>query len=259
MQIIEKTYSFGAMDIRKSTKRIILHHAAAVTCSPDDVHRWHKARGWAGIGYHFFVRKDGSIYRARPEKYVGAHAGGANYDSLGICFEGNYETEKTMPDAQKKSGGELVAYLKEKYGISKVQQHKDVGSTACAGKYFPFDEIANGFEYDETPSSSSIVGYGAESFVRDIQKAAMLPVTGKADAATLSALPLLSVDMNSEHAAVAHVQVRLFALGYKFPQYGADGDFGGETETAVRAFQEDRGIDADGVVGVDTYTELCKE
>jgi len=27
----------------------------------------HKGKGWAGIGYHFVVRKDGKIERGRPE------------------------------------------------------------------------------------------------------------------------------------------------------------------------------------------------
>lgn len=57
-----------------ATRRIILHHAAAVTCTPQQVHQWHLANGWTGIGYHFFVRKDGTVYRGRPEDTVGAHA-----------------------------------------------------------------------------------------------------------------------------------------------------------------------------------------
>lgn len=49
-----------------------------------------------------------------------------------------------MPEAQIKAGQELVAYLKEKYNISKVQHHSDVCNTSCPGKNFPFDEIVNG-------------------------------------------------------------------------------------------------------------------
>lgn len=141
MKIIETNLSFGSMSVRSRTTRIILHHAAAKTASASDIHRWHKQRGWSGAGYHFLVRKDGSVYRLRPEKYVGAHASGSNSDSLGICFEGDFEKE-TMGTTQKNAGKELVAYLKKRYGISKVQRHKDVGSTSCPGKNFPFSEIA---------------------------------------------------------------------------------------------------------------------
>lgn len=143
MNIIETNLSFGGMSSRSVTRRIILHHAEATSCSAQDIHRWHKEYGWAGAGYHFLVRKDGKVYRLRPEWAVGAHASGSNSDSLGICFEGAYNTEY-MGQAQINAGRELVAYLKGKYGISLVQRHKDVGSTDCPGAHFPFAEIANG-------------------------------------------------------------------------------------------------------------------
>lgn len=143
MNIIERTYSLnGGLSNRNTTNRIILHHAAASNCSADDVDRWHKNKGWTCIGYHFFVRKDGSIYRGRREEAVGAHAYGSNTDSIGICAEGNFENE-TMGDVQKQALKELVAYLKNKYGITKVQRHRDVNATACPGKNYPFEEIAN--------------------------------------------------------------------------------------------------------------------
>ena len=143
MNIIDTNLDFGSLSKRKSTTRIILHHAAAESCDAATIHQWHLNKGWSGIGYHFVVRKNGSIERGRPEDTVGAHAVNNNSDSIGICFEGNFETE-TMPEAQKEAGKELVAYLKQKYGISTVQKHKDVASTACPGKNFPFDEIVNG-------------------------------------------------------------------------------------------------------------------
>ena len=154
MNIIEKTYKWnGKLSNRKSTNRIILHHAESKSCTADDIHSWHLANGWAGIGYHFFVRKDGSIYRGRPENVVGSHAKGSNSDSIGICFEGSYMTE-TMSQAQINAGRELVTYLKNKYGISKVQKHKDVCSTNCPGSNFPFDAIVNGTVIT-TPTSTS--------------------------------------------------------------------------------------------------------
>ena len=118
MNIIEKTYNWnGKLSTRSKTSRLIMHHAESSSCTADDIHQWHLDRGWSGIGYHFFVRKDGSVYRGRPENTVGAHASGANSDSIGIRAEGKYMTE-TMPDAQKQSIIELCSYLMNKYGIS---------------------------------------------------------------------------------------------------------------------------------------------
>lgn len=141
MNIKETNLKFGSLSNRSKTTRIILHHAAAKSCGASTIHQWHKNNGWSGIGYHFVVRKNGTIERGRPEKTVGAHASGSNSDSLGICFEGDFQTEK-MSDKQKSAGKELVAYLKKKYGISKVQRHSDVYATSCPGKNFPFSEIA---------------------------------------------------------------------------------------------------------------------
>jgi len=144
MNIIEKTYSTnGTLQKRKNTNQIILHHAAAENCTADDIDRWHKNNGWSKIGYHFFVDKEGNIYRGGEEDTLGAHASGSNSDSIGICAEGNYDYE-TMPEAQKNSLIELVNYLKNKYGISTVIKHSDVNNTSCPGPNYPFDEIVNG-------------------------------------------------------------------------------------------------------------------
>ena len=80
MEIIETNLQFRDMSTREATERIILHHADAKKCSAEDIHRWHLNNGWSGAGYHFLVRKDGKIYRLRPEDKVGAHAYSSNYN-----------------------------------------------------------------------------------------------------------------------------------------------------------------------------------
>lgn len=142
MNIIEKTYTLnGGLQTRAKTDMIILHHAV-YNGDVEGIDRIHKNQGWTCIGYHFYVRKDGSIYRGRREDTVGAHAYGSNMTSIGICAEGNFEID-VMSDAQKNAIKELVIYLKNKYGITVVKRHKDVNATACPGKNYPFDEIAN--------------------------------------------------------------------------------------------------------------------
>ena len=142
MNIINTHLSFSPLSTRKSTTRIILHHAAAKTCDAATVHRWHRQRGWSGIGYHFLVRKNGTVEQGRPENKTGAHASGHNYDSIGICFEGNFEAE-TMPPAQLHAGQELIIYLRKKYHIQKVQCQREVGNTSCPGRHFPLAQMKN--------------------------------------------------------------------------------------------------------------------
>lgn len=146
MQIINEKYNWnGGFTSRFKTNYIVLHHAEAVKCTAQDVHSWHRANGWTGIGYHFFVRKDGTIYRGRPINVVGAHVQGMNSCSVGICAEGDYHTkEKTMPQAQKKSIIELCQYLKKNYyPNAKIVGHREIGDSNCPGRYYPLDEIKN--------------------------------------------------------------------------------------------------------------------
>ena len=86
------------------------------------------------------MRKDGSIYRGRPIDALGAHCTGMNNVALGVCFEGNFESE-TMPAAQLKAGQELISYLRGQYPNAEVKRHKSFNNTACPGKNFPFEEV----------------------------------------------------------------------------------------------------------------------
>ncbi|WP_238882072.1 peptidoglycan recognition family protein [Clostridium sp. YIM B02551] len=123
--------------------RIVLHHADASVCTVVDIHRWHLQRGYAGIGYHYFVRKDGTIYQGREESQRGAHCPSANYNSLGICFEGSYMIE-VPPQAQLNAGLDLIEDIKSRYGNNlQVYGHKDLYATSCPGDKFPLDFIKN--------------------------------------------------------------------------------------------------------------------
>ena len=231
MKINEVSYKWnGALSKRRSTSRIILHHAAASKCTAQQIHQWHLANGWVGIGYHFFVRKDGSVYRGRPEDTVGAHARNNNYDSVGICFEGNFMTE-TMPIAQKWAGQELVQHLKDKYGISKVQKHSDVNATGCPGTHFPFKEVSEGVAADK-PTESTVGGFTA-------------------------VFPQISKGSKGDKVRV--LQELLLGRGYDLGTYGADGDFGETTHRRVVAFQVANGLTADGIVGENTWRKLLRE
>lgn len=93
-------------------------------------------------GYHFYVKKDGSVYRGRPIDMVGAHAYGSNFDSIGICAEGDYSTQ-SQPDAQVTAIQELIAHIKGIYSIQKIQKHSDVCNTDCPSKNYRFNEIVD--------------------------------------------------------------------------------------------------------------------
>ena len=60
----------------------------------------------------------------------------------------------------------------------------------------------------------------------------------------------------SKGQEVMELQNDLLRLGYPLPRYGADGDFGRETEEALKLFQGDNGLTADGICGPLTWAAL---
>lgn len=109
------------------------------------------------IGYNYYVRKDGSVWKGRPDNVTSGNCYGQNNCSLGVCFEGNYDKDKEMPQAQFNAGVDLIKHLKSKYGIKEVNGHKKYYNTACPGKYFPLDRMLkaiNSSSIQQKPSST---------------------------------------------------------------------------------------------------------
>lgn len=253
VNIIETNLSFKSMSNRSRTNRIILHHAAAKSCTAEQIHQWHLNNGWSGAGYHFLVRKDGNIYRLRPENKVGAHASGSNSDSLGVCFEGDFMRE-TMGETQRKAGAELVSYLKAKYGLSKVQKHKDVCSTDCPGVNFPFAEIANtGSSTSATISDGggdvAVDGWIGVETNKKAQRYFGTPVDGvmsNQDPSLKRYFPRIdsrAINYNGGNGSnLVGAMQRLFGVK-------DDGFMGPKT---IKALQKFLGVEQDGILGVDT-------
>lgn len=264
MEIIEKKLSFKEMDIRNKTEQIVLHHSGVkILQSVQTIHNYHKnTKGWSGIGYHFYVRKDGKIYRGRPENTVGAHAVGANYNSVGICFEGNFEKE-TMGEIQLKAGQELVAYLKQKYNISKIVRHKDVDNSSCPGKNFPFEKVKSE-QLDTQVNSKNTDKKTEKDRIKDLQKAlnkdfnSKLAVDGVIGPATTNAVMSNYLKNFTRGEFVKWTQTQLKRKGYNLGSYGVDGGYGDDTEKAVKKYQKDKGLTVDGCVGIEVVKSLVK-
>lgn len=101
-----------------------------------DIDRWHKARGWRGIGYHYVIYRDGSVHAGRPVEQIGAHCTGHNANSIGICYIGGVAADgKTPKDtrtpAQRIALRELVEELRAKYPGATVHGHREFASKAC--------------------------------------------------------------------------------------------------------------------------------
>ena len=143
MEIVETNLTFTSDLLRrKSTRRDIIHHSASGDVTADTIHGWHLGKGWAGIGYQFVIRQDGTIERGRPIWSVGAHSGTkGNVDSIGIVLTGNFQTGSPSPEQLDSLVWLIKDYLKPRFGNIDVMGHSDVMATACPGRNFPWAEL----------------------------------------------------------------------------------------------------------------------
>jgi len=106
------------MSTLKEVKYLVIHTAAASRhTTAEDVRRWHVNQGWLDIGYHYFIRPDGTLETGRDQAVVGAHTRGLNPCSLGICCGGNGDWEDFTPDQYARLY-ELLPTLAKEYQLS---------------------------------------------------------------------------------------------------------------------------------------------
>ncbi len=101
-----------------------------------DIDRWHKQRGWDGIGYHHVVDLDGTVEPGRPESKQGAHCLGHNANSVGVVYVGGLASDgKTPKDTrtpqQKAALVKLLTELKRRYPGATIHGHRDFAAKAC--------------------------------------------------------------------------------------------------------------------------------
>ena len=119
---------------RSKTDYIAIHCSATSekqNFGAADIDKWHRSKGWACIGYHYVIKRDGTIEEGRKESQIGAHVADWNAVSLGICMIGGVDAddmtkaEDNFTTAQYASLITLLKKLKVKYPKAKVQGHRD--------------------------------------------------------------------------------------------------------------------------------------
>ena len=145
----------------KSVKYLAIH-CSATTPSMDwgvkDIDIEHRKRGFLRIGYHYVIRRDGSIEKGREDNQAGAHVAGFNSVSLGICMIGgvnkttdvnrnvNGAVASLVPadnftEAQFTSLLILLQELKKTYPKATIQGHRDFPKVAKACPSFDVKEF----------------------------------------------------------------------------------------------------------------------
>ena len=124
--------------------KIIIHCSATQEgkeISASTIDKWHKKRGWRGIGYHYVVGLDGMIEYGRPITEPGAHVKGHNKGSIGICYIGGVEAERgsdgdwvakdTRTPEQKESLLLLLKTLKKMHTSATIHGHNEFAAKSC--------------------------------------------------------------------------------------------------------------------------------
>ena len=139
VDIKETNLNFNNLSERSYTDMVVIHHTGGndIDASAEQIHGWHKNNGWAGIGYHYVIRKDGTIERGRPEWAIGSHAYGENSHTIGIHLSGDFE--QAQPTSQQiEKCALLIADICERYGlpinVDTVVGHGELMATSCPGK-----------------------------------------------------------------------------------------------------------------------------
>lgn len=131
---------------KREVTNIIVIHCAATKPSMDiglrEIRQWHVQQGWLDVGYHYIIRRDGTVEIGRPHDVVGSHVKGHNFESLGICMVGGIDDagkpQDNFTDTQWVALEGLVKEVSTVYPNARICGHRDLDS----GKACPSFDVA---------------------------------------------------------------------------------------------------------------------
>lgn len=130
----------------RKAKFIVLHCSNSDVLVHNDVNiikKWHQAKGWRTVGYHYFIQKNGSVQSGRAldedtiieADEIGAHTIGVNDQAVGICLHGR----KEFTHDQWRSLAKLCRKLMQQFGLEPdaIKGHNEFPSAIEKGKTCP--------------------------------------------------------------------------------------------------------------------------
>jgi N-acetyl-anhydromuramyl-L-alanine amidase AmpD len=104
-----------------------------------EITRWHVAKGWATVGYHWIIDRDGTVAKGRDEGTRGAHVANHNIGSIGICLIGGHGSSEngkfldSYTPEQENALRRLIDDIRGRAQITKIRGHNEVAAKACPG------------------------------------------------------------------------------------------------------------------------------
>ncbi len=124
--------------ITREVNKIILHCSDTKTSQSfdiSDIDLWHRKRGWDCVGYHYYIKLDGTLQPGRDLNKKGSHCYSQNSKSVGICFEGGLNPDGSKWDEplneQLLTYDVLKAYLDSVFGSLPVHGHYEFSDKDC--------------------------------------------------------------------------------------------------------------------------------
>ena len=149
LQITDLSAAFNTGIKRNTTNYIVIHHTAGnADGSINDVVRIHYGEHkWSTIGYHYYISKDGKVYRLKSDDEVAPHTLGHNDDAVGIVCAGDFNLS-VMPKEQYNALVKLTKEMITKYNLStsRIKRHCDLNTTECPGSKFDFEAFIDDVE-----------------------------------------------------------------------------------------------------------------
>lgn len=128
---------------KREVNRVFIHCSAANRPQWDDVSvidAWHLKRGWNGVGYHYFIKMDGTIQPGRSLEKKPASAKGHNTGTIAICLHGLYTSDFTF--AQMESLTKLCTKINLAYAEKVTfHGHCEVSNKPCP--VFDYQDVLN--------------------------------------------------------------------------------------------------------------------
>ena len=132
------TQEDGPMMASSASVKYIVIHCSATRSTRDytaeQLLRDHKTRGFRTVGYHFYIRRDGSVTQHRKLLEVGAHCRPWNRCSIGICYEGGLDADGRPADTRTPEQTEQFILLLMRM-VKIFPGCPDKGTQGYAGKY----------------------------------------------------------------------------------------------------------------------------
>ena len=123
--------------VTRHIDRVFIHCSASDNKNHDDINvieDWHLDRGFDGVGYSFFIKKDGTIQNGRELDRTPAAQKDHNKGTIAICLHGLEHFTETQFDSLI-----VLCYsIAETYSVS-FHGHCEVSSKTCP--VFPYKKV----------------------------------------------------------------------------------------------------------------------